>query len=131
MLVFLASPFVNAQITIDQNDMPLANDIYEITGAVLDPNIDLSQTGPNEFWDFSSLVSQSVESDTFIDPENTPAVYQFVFNNPFNPGARASVAQNLAVDQTLAGSITLEDGIYFVRIKNSTGEISERLEVIR
>ncbi len=119
-LIFLfAASVVNAQITIDQNDMPQPDDIYEITAAVPDPNIDLTETGPNEFWDFSSLVSQSVQGDTFIDPDNAPAVYQFVFNNPFNPGAQSTVAQNLAIDQTLGGTITLENVINFYHTSSS------------
>jgi len=79
-LVLLLSGFkINAQIAVDQNDMPSSGDtIYYGISAV--PLFDPAQTDTNYIWDFSNLVVITHRSDTFLTVFQTPAVYNIVFN---------------------------------------------------
>ncbi|UPT65318.1 MAG: hypothetical protein M0D57_12170 [Sphingobacteriales bacterium JAD_PAG50586_3] len=52
-------------------------------------------TGNNYTWDFSNLNSNSQKTDTFYNVLQTPIIYNFVFNNIFDPN-RATIATNLA-----------------------------------
>lgn len=71
-----------AQITIGPNDMPSAGDTmrYRTTTA---GNVDLSLTGANVVWDFSTLTLGAAGADTAVSVNSTPFAYQFFFNNNF------------------------------------------------
>lgn len=76
----LALP-LSAQITITQADLPSAGDTmrYQTTAA---GNVDLTLTGPDVVWDFSTLAPLLPGADTAVTVSSTPLLYQFFFNNP-------------------------------------------------
>lgn len=71
----------NAQIIISNADMPSANDTIRISKASPLIGVNIDSTGADYLWDFSSLVSESQELDTFLSVTNTSLVYFAVFYN--------------------------------------------------
>lgn len=71
---------VQSQITIDDTDMPQSGDTLRWS-VTADPTIDPTPAGTNLTWDFSSLVHNSQEIDTFYAVTSTPLLYQAAFNN--------------------------------------------------
>jgi len=99
---------IQAQITIDMNDMPSPGDTIRISNGLITPTIDPVPAGPNHTWDFSSLqwVTQSI--DTFLNISQTNPTYQLIFVNlPINPN-RANVAAkgNFPVPPFISGYVT-------------------------
>jgi hypothetical protein len=72
---------LQAQITITDADMPVANDTFRVSSTQDIWSIDVSNTGPNYTWDFSFLEPLTQTVDTFFDVSATPFAYQFFFNN--------------------------------------------------
>ncbi|NCP45559.1 MAG: T9SS type A sorting domain-containing protein [Flavobacteriales bacterium] len=70
-----------AQITISNNDMPSANDIYHMSITTNLQGNDPVLTGINYLWDYSQLQANIQRSDTFVTVTSTPFAYQFYFNN--------------------------------------------------
>lgn len=86
LLLFASQLFIfiglsSAQITITTSDMPLVNDTIRYSVANPTTTLDLSITGANQWWDYSSLTSTSQRIDTFFSVTSTPTAYQFYFNN--------------------------------------------------
>lgn len=71
----------SAQITITTADMPVTNDTIRYSIANPLTALDLTITGANQWWDYSSLTSASQRIDTFFSVTSTPTPYQFYFNN--------------------------------------------------
>jgi len=97
-LLFLFSININAQITIDQADLPAANDTFRVSiGDILQVNIDPVPTGVNFTWDFSMLTPTSQNVDSFIDESAPGSTYALIFidlglnPNRANQAARGSV----------------------------------------
>ncbi|OFY96231.1 MAG: hypothetical protein A3K10_12495 [Bacteroidetes bacterium RIFCSPLOWO2_12_FULL_31_6] len=92
---FLPTTLVKAQtpITITSNDMPIVNDTIRYSSSIPAFSIDLSLTGTNYLWDFSTLTPNSQRIDTFFSVTTTPFAYQFFFNNIISyPAHKASYA---------------------------------------
>jgi len=72
----------SAQITIGPNDMPSAGDTmrYRSTNA---GSVNLTLTGADVTWDFSTLNVGAAGADTAVTVASTPLAYQFFFNNVF------------------------------------------------
>ena len=102
-LITIAS---SAQITITKADMPVANDTIRVTTANTSGVADPSLTGANYTWDYSALVPTIQNKDTFVSVSSTPYVYQFYFNDPFDPYHKATVARRFpgAMPRGTAGS---------------------------
>jgi hypothetical protein len=83
---------MSAQITIDQTDMPVANDIINMRVASNLTGINLTQTGSNFTWDFTTLTSTAEVADTFVNVLSTYPTYLAAFSNPFDMEHFASVA---------------------------------------
>lgn len=71
----------NAQIIINNTDMPSVNDTIRVSKAFPYVGINIDSTGIDYFWDFSELVSENQELDTFLNVTNTSLVYFAVFYN--------------------------------------------------
>jgi hypothetical protein len=73
-----------AQITIDQNDMPSAGDSMHMSYAAGVGSIDHTLTGPNYFWDFSSLTPIAQHMYRFPVPTAIPFNFlsTLAFENP-------------------------------------------------
>jgi hypothetical protein len=82
----------NAQITINNSDMPNTNDTLRVSLANAPAGTDLSLTGPSYTWDFSALAWNTQTVDTFLATSATASLYALYFVNVgFNPN-RASIA---------------------------------------
>jgi hypothetical protein len=123
-LVFVTG-FASAQITIDQSDFPGADDTALVSTSD-DTNLDLSQTGANQIWDYSDLHIVSQRIDTFFNVADASVLYQLQFNNIiFEPDYASDYYYNL-VGFDLAGvggvGITVESPVGFVKISSSAVE---------
>lgn len=70
---------LNAQITIDQDDMPNSGDTIRYSSSIDLGGINYEETGTNYSWDFSSLIPLTQAVDTFSSVSETPLVYQVAF----------------------------------------------------
>ncbi len=84
----LAITQVLSQVTITTNDLPDANDILIQYNATLQGAPDVELTGSNFTWDYDgdivNLTGTTTTTECF-DVSQTPIVFQFLFNSPFNP----------------------------------------------
>ncbi|RLD21630.1 MAG: hypothetical protein DRI54_09005 [Bacteroidetes bacterium] len=88
-LFFLLIQVGNAQITINSQDMPAGGDSYLVSRtSTLDFNAD--DTGENYTWDYSDLLAISQDTVAFDNISDAPTIYQFIFNNPFDPDNKAT-----------------------------------------
>lgn len=118
LLFFLLVFQLQAQITISDTDMPTPGDTVRKSIAANINAVDVSQTGANYTWDFSSLLPISQVVDTFLNPAATPLAYQVYFNNIFfYPNYRATVAHPVNAPN-LAAFLQLDQVVDFY--KNST-----------
>ena len=116
LLNILLGYFLNAQITVTNNDMPMVNDTIRLNETNDIQGIDPVLTGANYTWDYSTLVSTSQRIDTFFSVSSTPTIYQFFFNNVFlYPNHKASYALS-GVD---IGTAQVSISEVFNYIKNS------------
>lgn len=112
-----------AQITITGTDLPQPNETYIRANSVA-LFIDVDATGPNTNWDYSDLTLSSIDTIIFNSVSQTPALYQFSFNNPLTPAYKATDAipsANLEL-----GPISLTDSYTYFKTSGS-----ERTEVGR
>ncbi len=94
--LFVLCQFALSQsITITADDMPNTGDVYLYHNAPPIQQFNANATGNNYTWDYSSLQSQTTQNDSFFLVLQTPLIYNFVFNNPFDEN-QASIASNLA-----------------------------------
>ncbi|MGL4598306.1 MAG: T9SS type A sorting domain-containing protein [Bacteroidia bacterium] len=63
---------LDAQITINQNDMPDVGDTIRLSYAASTNNVDHTLTGANYLWDFSALVPNAQERIEFTAPTALP-----------------------------------------------------------
>ncbi len=93
LLVFLLfSLSTQSQIVINPVDMPQPDDVFAFSSGNLTTE-DPSLTGEGFSWDFSAITSLTQQVDSFVSIDDTPALYQFFFNNGFiYPDYEADVA---------------------------------------
>lgn len=92
VLLLIVSQNSNAQITITSADMPNTGDTLRVSEASILTPVDLTLTGANYLWDFSSLSPVAQDVDTFITVSSTPTLLAIYFVNlSFNTN-RASIA---------------------------------------
>ena len=72
-----------SQITITDADMPISGNVYYYSNVLDFLSVDVTQTGTNYNWDFSSLNYFDQDSLETVAVSGTPLAYQFYFNNPF------------------------------------------------
>lgn len=106
-----------SSITITADDMPNTGDNYLFD--IAQPTIQFTPTatGDNYTWDFSYLTAGSQKVDSFLNVLQTPIIYNFVFNNIFDP-ERATIATNLAALPTFGNfptPIALSDEYTYYR----------------
>lgn len=66
---------LNAQITIDQNDMPSPGDTVRISTALNLEGYNFEETGEDHTWDYSGLLPVAQSVDTFKSVTETPVFY--------------------------------------------------------
>lgn len=104
----LSTLTINAQITIANSDMPIAGDTFRLSTAPLSTVVDLSLTGTNYLWDFSTLLSNSQAVDSFYSVASTGLVYSFFFINSGLNTNRANLVTKGA-DITAIPTFTVTD----------------------
>jgi hypothetical protein len=113
-LLFLMCKAVSAQITITPADMPVAGDTLRYSiDLTSTTTINLSTTGPNSNWNYSSLVSDAQGIDSY---KTAFAV------NPLYAVTIAPTAYGYKFADTLGGGgspVTLTNVYYFFSKKNS------------
>jgi hypothetical protein len=75
---------MQAQITIDQNDMPNANDSTVRVTANNSAGLDFLATGANFTWDFSALAFTASSTDKYFAIANAPLLGLLTYG-PFAP----------------------------------------------
>lgn len=88
LVVLFAFQIADAQITVTNADFASSGDTIRYSNASPLSLVDVSLTGPNYTWDFSTLQSTSQDVDTFISVTSTPFVYVLVFGFNSNLAAR-------------------------------------------
>ncbi len=93
LLALFCTPFIfNAQITIGKSNFPNSGDNYIYNNATT-VGIDVSTTGANQTWDYSSLIETTSDTIIHVSVGSTPGIYQFYFNNQFiYPNYKSSYA---------------------------------------
>jgi hypothetical protein len=81
-----------AQIIVDEGDMPSAGNSYVRANASPLTDLDFEQTGEDQIWDYSSLESTGLTTTNCISITEAPFLYQFLFNNPLSPNYQATYA---------------------------------------
>lgn len=108
---------VFAQITVGPADFASAGDtLRRATGVV--SGFDGADTGPAHVWDFGTLAPLAETADTLVTVASTPLLYQFFFNNPFDPDHQANYAMK-GTDFGF-GALTVTD-LYDYYKKNGDG----------
>ncbi len=107
---------VNAQIIIDNSDMPVPGDTIRTSSSISLGTINYEETGANFTWDFSSLFPFSQTVDTFVSIQETPFIYQLVFTSSSN------LAQRLGEFDQFPGFEVTDPYYYF---RNSSTDYRE------
>jgi len=102
-----------AQITITSAEMPQASDTLRMSNATVFNPVDLTTTGPNQVWDFSSLQENSQVMWQYKNSSQTP--YAFYFFNSYG----RKIADTLG-----AGQLQFTDVYQFYR--NTASEFTVR-----
>jgi hypothetical protein len=104
-----------AQVTITTNDLPDAGDVLVQFNAVLQGEPDIEDTGENFTWNYDgdivNLTGTSTTTNCF-NVDDTPIVFQFLFNNPFNPEHNSDYGIGVE-DFDLAGFVTVTDAYQY------------------
>lgn len=80
LFTFIIVPYCSrGQITITSADLPFANDTFRVSNAAVTTPVDLTLTGANYTWDFSTLAPVSQTVDSFIPLSSTGLIYAFFF----------------------------------------------------
>ncbi|NQU34032.1 MAG: T9SS type A sorting domain-containing protein [Bacteroidetes bacterium] len=82
---------VNAQISIDKNDMPSPDNIFHLSTGINLDIIDYEETGENHIWDFSQLVPISQRVDTFVSQLNAPLFYLLFYGLSSNLAKKENI----------------------------------------
>lgn len=110
LLLTFAGP-VGAQITITSADLPAAGDTFRISTSTPVSGLDLTTTGANVTWDFSTLVSAGQTVDTFLSVGNTASVFSVIFSDvTFNPNRANQATRGQAFN---LGTVNVSDVFNF------------------
>lgn len=88
LVVLFAFQVADAQITVTNADFASSGDTIRYSNASPLSQVDVTLTGANYTWDFSTLQSTSQDVDTFISVTSTPFVYVLVFGFNSNIASR-------------------------------------------
>jgi hypothetical protein len=126
LFLLLAANSINAQIVIDQSDMPSAGDTIRQSASIDFGFLNYEETGNDFTWDFTGLMPFSQSVDTFVSVQETPWLYQLVFFTSSNlaqkliefdqfPGFQVTDAynyfKNSSSDYRLVGNAVTLNGI--------------------
>jgi hypothetical protein len=78
-IVSLVALKSNAQITITASDLANANDTIRYSESA--SFVNLNQSGPNQVWDYSSLIPNNQDVQSFYAPSQLPFTYRLQFSS--------------------------------------------------
>jgi len=124
ILFFLFTPYILlGQITITDADLPMNGNVYYYSNVIDLFSVDITQTGANYNWDFSSLNYLGQDSLEVVSVSSTPFAYQFFFNNPFvYPDHYATMAQ-VGQDVSLMSTVTIADRYDYYKSSSSSYDL--------
>ena len=123
LLFFIIPNLLMSQITITDADMPISGNVYYYSNVLDFLSVDVTQTGANYNWDFSSLNYFDQDSLETVTVSGTPLAYQFYFNNPFlYPDHYATMAQ-VGQDISLISTVTISDRYDYYKSSSSSYEV--------
>lgn len=96
--LLIINTLVFGQVTIVSANLPQANDILITEAATLTGGVDENDTGADHVWNFGDDILQltgAMTNTMCYDVASTPFVYQFLFNNPFDPNHNSDFAQGV------------------------------------
>ncbi len=111
-LLVLFPQVIQAQITIVSSDMPVSGDTIRYSNASIINLPDLSKTGTNYQWDFSTLDMQSQDVYSYLASGKTPYILNFGFT-----AIGLKIADTLGTDQ-----FRLQNVYNFFRISSNRYE---------
>jgi hypothetical protein len=97
-----------SQTTIESADLPQEGDVFTLSQSAILDGFSGDDTGMNYDWDYSDLEAMSTDDISFVPVSETPFLYQFFFNNPFDPEYLADFGQAIE-GINLADIIAFED----------------------
>jgi len=115
-----------SQVTITNADLPSPDDTVMVSISEQYTTIDFATTGPNQTWDYSSLVAANQRIDSFYSVTSASTLYQLSFNNTFTAAEYASDYYRPMAAGALpaipGGAVTLSNPVYFVKNASSKSE---------
>ena len=78
-MFFVLTLSVEAQIVINEDDMPDVGDTVRLSTTYDFTGYNFEETGPDFTWDFTTLQPIIQRVDTFVSVRETPLVYQLIF----------------------------------------------------
>ena len=119
LLLMALMPLVfYAQITITKNNFPSSGDEY-IYSLASTSGVDVSTTGANVTWDYSTLSPNVFDTAKYVSVTSTPFAYQFYFNNQFlYPNYKADYAIK-GRDLNAFNQVNITDVYQFHKKKNN------------
>lgn len=118
-LILIAS-LCQSQITITTNHLPDADDTLVTRNATLLEDVDLESTGANHVWNFDFDILQPLNLNPDVicyDVNETPFVYQYLFNNPFDPAHNSDFG--IGVQQAGIAAISFENAYMYYQNSNT------------
>lgn len=119
LLLVLITGSLKAQIIYGSSEMPVPGDTFRISITASTMGIDYTLTGSNYTWNFSTLNPVTQNIDTFVNISSVPAIYQVIFNNPYYPNNRATVAQHQSNSPIPIPQVQIQDVYGFFRNTSS------------
>jgi len=110
----------SAQIIITTNHLPDAGDTLLTRNAMLLEEVDLEATGTNHTWNFGFDILEPLNMNGGIpcyNVDDTPIVYQFMFNNPFDPDYNSDFG--IGVEQADIATISFENAYMYYQNSNT------------
>ncbi|HOX76805.1 MAG TPA: T9SS type A sorting domain-containing protein [Bacteroidales bacterium] len=116
-ITLLVMPLLGlAQITITSEDMPVPGDTVRKSFTTFLQGFEYQVGGADQTWYFDELTVVSQQVDTFVEVEETPAIYQLFFNNQFiYPDYNSTVALKMAEFTAIPG-LVLSDSYQFIKV---------------
>jgi hypothetical protein len=103
-----------AQITIQSQHLPDAGDTLITRNAMFSSDFDVDDTGVDHEWNigFDLLEPLMLNANNYCyDVDQTPIIYQFMFNNPFDAAHNSDFAQG--VEQAAVGTISFQNAYMY------------------
>lgn len=117
--LILGSLSLFSQIQITKNDMANPGEIFTVNITNQPFGIDITQTGPNQIWNFSQLINLTERNDTFISPWQAPPEYWLFFN-----GFNTTTVQKIPNSFSVSPYMTVSDIYNFYYTPNARHELT-------